>query len=360
MKPLLLYHADCWDGLVAAWCARCVHKDAWEYRPIRYSDPVPDDAKGREVTLVDFCFDNLEDLLHLCRKAPKVRVIDHHASVGKNLAELPRVADSLGMKALEIVFDTTKSGARLAWEFFHPGRAAPGLVLYAEDRDLWKFQLPGSREAYAFVSSFPKTFESCDELDRRFILSSLLNGHLSGDSRIVEAGSRILAFQDELVREMVSRAELVQFSGYTVYCAPAPVLRSEVCGELARGMPFGLTYRTQPDGVRVYDLRFRDFRRPIDVGQLAASVGGGGHKNAAGFQVVPGKLDPVRFVAVTPGNPAYPGTLPWLSYSEAVPKVRTLADAFRSSEDPLSRAHAVDHPTLAALVVQDLIQGAVS
>ena len=40
-----------------------------------------------------------------------------------------------------MIFCQAKSGARLAWEFFHPNTPCPLLLQHIEDQDLWRFSL---------------------------------------------------------------------------------------------------------------------------------------------------------------------------------------------------------------------------
>ena len=74
----------------------------------------------------------------LAARAGSTRVLDHHATAAEDLAGLPFVT-----------IDLDRSGAVLAWEHFHPGRPVPLLLRYVQDRDLWRWALPRSREVNA-------------------------------------------------------------------------------------------------------------------------------------------------------------------------------------------------------------------
>ena len=58
----------------------------------------------------------------------------------------------------------SKSGATLAWEFFHPGKEAPKFIQYITDRDLWKWELPYSKEFSAAFDMVPFEFEEFENL----------------------------------------------------------------------------------------------------------------------------------------------------------------------------------------------------
>ena len=59
-------------------------------------------------------------------------------------------------------FDQNKSGAVLAWEWAHEN-AAPWLLQYIQDKDLWTWALPGSREINAAIALFSGVAEKIRE-----------------------------------------------------------------------------------------------------------------------------------------------------------------------------------------------------
>lgn len=299
--PLVLYHAECPDGMAAAWAVwRGINnRGVAEYRPVKYSDPVPKDAAGREVIVVDFCFNKLEQMQELYGLSKKLTVIDHHKSAGPILEDLRKITDD--KERLTIVYNVDKSGARLAWDFFHPEKGIPPLVLYVEDRDLWRWKLLNSKEVNTYIGGAELSLSAYSELDRVLSESAMSSrtswpGEIPASSTVYQIGRELLKYQDTLVTQMAEKAEFAWLNGYLVLCAPAPVLRSETCGLLAKDMPFGLTYRVGPLGIVAYDLRFREwFGKTVDVSEIAKANGGGGHPNAAGFQVCPDGASPVVF-----------------------------------------------------------------
>ena len=70
--------------------------------------------------------------------------------------------------------------------------------------------------------------------------------------------------------------------GHSVLVANATVLYSDIAGELAKGRPFGAVYFDRADGKRQWSLRSTD--EGVDVSEIAKVHGGGGHKNAAGYE----------------------------------------------------------------------------
>jgi len=263
MRTYVLYHGNCFDGMASAWAMwkKLGDMDV-TYHPVLYGAPIPEMEDASTVYIVDFAYkrnilDDLNDK-HL------LTVIDHHKSAQEELKGAPYG-----------IFDLTKSGARLAWEFCFPDKIAPKLVRYVEDRDLWKFELPWSREVNAFIQSFPMTLEDYESAAR-----SLQSNFSSSRSQ----GMAIERYKETMVEKMCEKAPIVTLNGYQVPIVNASILFSEVghhlC-ELFPGAPFSVSYFDRTDGRRQYSLRsIGDF----DVSVVARANGGGGHKNASGFE----------------------------------------------------------------------------
>src|SRR5271168_4499839 len=147
MKPLCIYHGNCADGFGAAWVVREALGDV-DFHPGVYSEPPPNVA-GREVYIVDFSYKR-PVLLEMAKVAEGITVLDHHKTAADDLKMLPANVDS--------VFDMEHSGAILAWDYWFADKPSPLLLRHIEDRDLWRFLLPGTREIQANVFSYPYDF----------------------------------------------------------------------------------------------------------------------------------------------------------------------------------------------------------
>ncbi len=100
--------------------------------------------------------------------------------------------------------------------------------------------------------------------------------------QFVDAGSAILRYQARLVDSLCEAAREMDLDGHKVMAANTACLFSEVAGKLAEGRPFGAAYFTRSDGKTQWSLRSRD--GGVDVSEVAKKRGGGGHRNAAGFE----------------------------------------------------------------------------
>lgn len=294
MKPICLYHFPCADGFTAAWVVYKRFGDQFEYMPAKHGSPPPD-MSDREVLMVDFSYD-FNTMEQLAKEANQILVLDHHKSAEKELDPFTpaRSVDDHTDIRLEVsnghmtfdssgkvmaLFDMERSGAGMAWDFFFPITKRPRFVDHIEDRDLLRFDLPGTREIQAAVFSYPYDFKAWDWMARDIALASLIS-----------EGSAIERKHNKDVEELVSQlARPIQIAGYNVLVASIPYTMTSDAGNLMCEMPvdnygpgpFAACYWDEMDK-RVFSLRSDgDF----DVSEVARSMGGGGHHNAAGFQV---------------------------------------------------------------------------
>lgn len=269
MKRLVIYHGNCYDGVTAAWVCWARFGTGAEYVPLNYSDQPPADVYGRDVVIVDFSFKR-DVMLKLMREAKSVLVLDHHKTAQEALQNL---GDG-------VVFDMERSGAGLAWDFLMQS-PRPSLVNYVEDRDLWRFALPHSKQITAWIQSFDINLEVwINEVAPQF-----------DEERARMEGASLLRMQDKYVRQICANAKLRRIGKKEEYVGPyveTSILMSEVCDHLIHNYPpgnypFSFYSFRRKDGKYQYGLRSRS--SDFDVSAIAKEYGGGGHKNAAGFEV---------------------------------------------------------------------------
>lgn len=250
----ILYHANCPDGFGAAYAAWKKFGDAAKYIPINYGDPFPELPKSADVLMVDVSYPTarhfeLRDLVN------SVMVVDHHASAMNDIGALPNTH-----------FDMNHSGAVLSWRHLHKG-AVPDLLLYIEDKDLWRFKLEHSREVSAALASYRQDFSLWDS----FRIHEL-----------VQDGTSILRLVDQKVSEMCDRAFYMKIAGHEVPVVNATLFGSEIGNMLCKMNPHApfAAYYFEKEKLRCWGLRSID---RMDVSLIAKKFGGGGHPNAAGF-----------------------------------------------------------------------------
>lgn len=264
----MLYHAECADGFGAAW-ALWRQFPAARFLPVKHGNPPPPDLQDQRVIIVDFSYAR-ETLKTMAQQAKALLVLDHHITAEKALSGLPYA-----------YFDLKKSGAVLAWEWAHD-HPVPWLLNYIQDKDLWTWELPLSREINAAIASHPFEFQIWNHFEQK---------------ELEQEGRAILRYEHELVTKLAGQAVLVEFQGATVPSVQSAILTSQIGEQLSADAPFCLIWHDR-DGRRYYSMRSRE--DGTDVGAIAASFGGGGHTHAAGFSV------PLGLDGLIPDNPALP------------------------------------------------------
>lgn len=266
MKPLVIYHGGCRDGFCAAWVAHRKLGDA-DFHAGYYGQPPPD-VDGRDVYVLDFSYPRIL-MDEMSRRARSLLVLDHH-----------KTAEAAMVGASYAQFDMDRSGAGMAWDHFFPGQPRDVLVNYTEDRDLWRFALPHSKDVNAYLSTLEFSFDAWTRASTDVAQDII---EVADETRTLrERGRWIVAKTAQYVKEAAKNARRVTFAGRNVPLVNAPQVDiSELLDSLAQGEYFAVGWWQRADGVFQYSLRSRgDF----DVSALAKLHGGGGHRNAAGFQ----------------------------------------------------------------------------
>lgn len=265
-KPIVvLYHGKCPDGFAGAYAAWKKFGDGAAYLAVDHGDAPPEGLDGREVYLVDFCYETAEQMERLIKTTKRLVVLDHHES-SRAFAE----------SAPEHVYDVNRSGATIAWGYFHPEAPQPRLMTYLEDGDLYRYSLPETRDVFSYLLVLPFEFPLWDEL-------ALGLEDETKRADILKTAHAYTEFFEALARSSVERAKKVRFEGYEVYFVathPNITMKSYVGHELYTKLPpFALIATAHPNGFGV-SIRGDG---SVDVAKIAGKFGGGGHQASAGF-----------------------------------------------------------------------------
>lgn len=307
----VLYHADCLDGFGAAYAAWRHFGDAAIYRPMHHGESwALADVAGHAVFILDFSFPP-EFLETMAAIAASVTQIDHHASALKAWGDkLPAGASGLcsyqhPTLPLRVMFDLEKSGARLAWEHFHPDTPPPA-IRHIEEQDMWRFT-PATRPFCRALRLLPFDFavwhqlvlETPDDTAPRY-LDMLRQGNAIEQfyqleiDRLANSGLRMPAnVRGEPVdslqavrhdQAVVSHETLSWLAVRGIAINANALFASELGNALAeQSGSFGLIWQLSGDGEVKASLRSKG--KALDVSVIATRYGGGGHPNAAGFRM---------------------------------------------------------------------------
>lgn len=299
----VIYHANCSDGIGAAWVIyHLARKNSDTFNDIEflgYNDREnPPNLEGKNVVIVDFSFIKSK-MLEIIAQAKSVLVLDHHDTAQKDL-------EGLDAPNFSCVFDMSRSGAKIAWDYYHPDRTSfgstPWFILYIQDRDLWQWKLNNSKAiSECLYKERRVTFEGLENLYR-----NIKNGmEIEDMDYMIAKGGELLGPKEDMVMKYTRMSKLCtftipDFSEFTVRAIDCPrELRSDVGNRIVTlydDCMFALLWS--------YDLEtdewwcsLRGGRTDINLADVAKTFGnGGGHKNAAGFCIKTHLRDHVRVI----------------------------------------------------------------
>ena len=318
MKSIVIYPANCTDGFGAAFAAWLKLGDNAGYLPMEHGHSLGANIlmfEGREVYILDFSFPK-QDMADIFAEAKRVIWLDHHKTAFEMWLDTLAysvldsnevvVGSSPGVDQVKEAYRNTdkmyvrlhadKSGAMLAWEYFHPGTEVPMLIQHIDDRDRWQFKMEGSRELHATLASLkPWTFEQWDailaETSYRATDGTGIDSFYDDGTVLLRAHSQQVqsALKQAIKCKIVIKTEQYGCTGERGLTVNAPFdLASDLGHELAKKSgTFGLVWSMAGDGQIHCSLRSNG---DYDVSMIAKAFGGCGHLNAAEFSVEMGTL----------------------------------------------------------------------
>lgn len=294
-KPdICIYHGNCDDGFGAAWAIWKRWPDV-EFHPGFYGKPLPDVA-GKNVLFVDFSAKR-PVIDALAQVAKSIVILDHHKTAEADLEPFKMTmcgtavlsADDIGhvfrdfyeLDRPPIVawFEMEQSGAALAWQFANGVNrqdvAMPEMLYLIEDRDLWRFAFGERTRLFsAALRTYPMEFDVWNSIE------SLVES-------VVHEGEVVLRAHRANIKKILGEHYVTDIQGHTVPVVNAPYhYASDAAHDLLSmypDAPFAASWFRRADGKVQWSLRSEDHR--VDVSEVAKSQGGGGHRNASGFEV---------------------------------------------------------------------------
>jgi nanoRNase/pAp phosphatase (c-di-AMP/oligoRNAs hydrolase) len=274
---LCIYHKDCADGFTGAWIVQEWAKEnnhAIEYYGSKYGlsmDWPP--INRRHVIMIDFSFKK-DELKKISEYAASITILDHHKTAEE---ELKGIESKLYCPS-NIIFDMEQAGCEIAWNFFNKDKISPNVVANIADRDLWNFNLPNTKKIASAVFSYEYNFANWD-----YIMNP------NNYRKLLEEGKTLCRKQDKDVRELFNamldwETIKVENKTYKVPVFNVPYFYSSDLSHYTfnkMDVPFVICWYFDTAGHYKYSLRSKDQN---DVSEIAKVFGGGGHKNAAGFQ----------------------------------------------------------------------------
>ena len=266
MYSHIIYHKACPDGFGSAYIAWKVLGNSSAYIPLSYYDSVPEITES-SILVCDFSF-NYKTTIKLIKKNHKFFNIDHHQSAFDNLSELD---DKYKL------FDNNHSGAYLTWKYFFPDKEVPQFIKYIEDYDLWKFEYEETKPFMLALNELKFNFQLWSKLEDETFLNEM-----------IQKGKILLEYQNTLIN-IVSKSVKIKIqnigsSTYKVAYVNTNLFKNEIANKLVSetDCDFSVVYNYD-DAKNLTKFSLRSIDSKANVSEIAQSIGGGGHRNAAGY-----------------------------------------------------------------------------
>lgn len=269
------------DGFAAAYAAwKQLGNDA-TYIPFKPHQRVHErDVFQKHVVFVDVAPDRSQWPEMERMMIQSLKILDHHETSLKEWEDTSYMT-----------FSATKSGAWLAWDFFHPESRVPRLITYVSDRDNWFRSLPRVDDLMASLWMTPfytkhgvLNFKEWDEIVRDIDTDD-------GFEEYCKRGVPVREVMDRHITISTSKAFPIVLEGVPMWTINDPTPHRSMAADILLQKPFLdgempgavlIWFYHAPSKAFACSLRSRPGSE-VDVGLLAEKFGGGGRRNTSAF-----------------------------------------------------------------------------
>lgn len=278
-STILIYYHDDNDGCCAAAIAgNSYNRNEFSIKfvAINYGKETwsKEEIKAAEkIWLVDFTSDKMDEFVKAC--GPKLVWIDHHKTALEKFQDMWDSSIIPGIRSLE------KAACVLTWEFTHPGFILPpAAVTYIGDKDLWRFEYIETR---AFTAGFSLMVKTPDDDVWDVLLGSEYEDTVN---KMISIGELLLEAQSYKIQKAFDRGVDCIFHNWKARLVNTTGNISELGEFIYRKPEYDIAIMWQAvEDMVVFSLRSDSGNSDSpDCAEIAQQYGGGGHKNAAGFQ----------------------------------------------------------------------------
>jgi len=272
---------------------------------INYCDPFPWDSIRSDETIyfVDFCLQPFVDMLKLADMCDTLVLIDHHKTTDEELQKMEDKPSNF-----KFYFALDKAGCELTWEYIYPKIPMPKVVRLLGRYDIWDqsntdtlpfqyglrmypFTTPGLTDNMDFWKKLFANDQLCCEMTERIISEgNLILKYVNSDNAKYATQT---AFEMKIRYNYEHRVlfELPHTLDITGYITMNAIVINRALGN---SMVFDSVYDPATHDLMVpfylnkngtWTVSLYTTHDHIDCSKIAKVMGGGGHKQAAGFQI---------------------------------------------------------------------------
>lgn len=286
----VIFHRNCLDGFSAfiiLTSTGMITDNAIIYPDIPAAKEVPPDLHNKNVVIMDVAYKK-EILEQIFKEAKYVLFIDHHITIRNDVLQLITIYSDRH----EVVYDDSKSGASLTWEYFYPDKKMPKFVKYIQDNDTGAWKL---KNTSYFILGLQVNYPL--NLSRENI--EKWNELYNNDEvkRLIKLGNKYSDYEKYLLDINAKRYTLELFPSEQVFhdyedffekpgqyrvavingaCPSVSLLGKKIVNEI--DCDFCMIWNFHLDK-KEFLISFRS--KSVDVGEIAKLFGAGGHKFAS-------------------------------------------------------------------------------
>jgi oligoribonuclease NrnB/cAMP/cGMP phosphodiesterase (DHH superfamily) len=282
------YHNKDLDGYCSAAVIKRKFPDAkligWDY-----GNPIPWDQipENEPVVMIDISFP-MEDMVKVSERSKKhLTWIDHHISAYKEWKEIidkhPYSPDMFlnplaNIRAINYVYESGIAACEIAWKYYFPDEKIPEAVLLLGEYDTWR-----KNDADRWENEI-LPFQYFMRL--KFLNPEIMPLYLMEEntyiSECIQDGKLILDYQRAQDTRAMKGSFVCEFQGLRALCLNIGGASSNtflsVWDETKHDIMIPFFYTGRHWTCSIYTTK-----EDIDCSVIAKSLGGGGHRKAAGF-----------------------------------------------------------------------------
>lgn len=232
---------------------------------------------NEEIIMADISFP-IEKMIELKKSNNEIVWIDHHISAINRYNEY--VEKTINQLCVPVLKDGV-AACELTWEYLFPNTATPRAIMLLSDYDTW--QNKNENRWNNNILPFQYGMRNICNSVETFPIEVLYNDKLVDD--IINNGKIILEYQRKVNELQVSKSAFESdFYGYKAICINLGGVGSTVFDSIYDDNKHDIKLTFQYDGSK-WCFSLYTTKDDIDCSQIAKNLGGGGHKQAAGFEI---------------------------------------------------------------------------
>ena len=289
----VIFHKNCLDGFssfIILTSTDFIADNAIIYPDIPSAKEPPPSLENKNIIIMDVAYKK-NVLEQIFQEANYVLFIDHHITIRNDVLQLITIYD----KHL-VVYDNTKSGASLTFEYFYPNKKFPWFIKYIEDNDIgrWKYKYTIDF-ILAIHVNYPLDLsnENIERWNKLYDNKEV--------RRLIKLGKRYAEYEDFLLNINSKKYTLELFPSEKIFqdfkdyfnkpgqykvavvnnsCPSASALGKKIV--ITIDCDFAMIWSLHLDKKEII-ISFRS--KDVDVGEIAKIFGGGGHTNASACSI---------------------------------------------------------------------------